>query len=94
MRVLLAAATILTLAPHALSFPFLQNGAMPSAEELSKLPVKRGLQAMKRDPELIELIRDLYTRQRAEAREWKRVHKRDVVGGLLNGTIGTCFPSC
>jgi hypothetical protein len=81
---ILAAATALTFALRALCFPFMQGEQAGDAAG----SIRRGLDAMARDPELVQEIRELYARQRADADQWKREGKRDLIGGLLGGIGG------
>lgn len=51
------------LFPHAIAFPWLRPDAEPN-------DLRRGLQAIRRDPETAELIRDLYQQQKKEKRDF------------------------
>jgi hypothetical protein len=82
LSTILAAATLAT-AP-ALAFPWM---APAGADELPQ-NIKRGLRAMAENEELTKQIRELYAEQKREAAAWKRAGKRDIVGSLVNGTIG------
>ena len=70
--------------PAALAFPWLETG--PAADDLAAM--KRGLDAMAKDPALRNQIRELYAEQKREEAAWMKAGKRDIVGSLVNGTIG------
>ncbi|EIN06351.1 hypothetical protein PUNSTDRAFT_145605 [Punctularia strigosozonata HHB-11173 SS5] len=64
------------------AFPSMRTGTAPTHDQ-----VKRGLQAMTSDPNLIAQIRSIWASQQEDLRRWKVEGKRDVVGSLLNDTI-------
>ena len=73
----------LTLAPVASAFASMAG----LRGDLTVL--RRGLEAMNNDPQLVTDIRQLAALQRRELQAWKSSNKRDIIGGLLNGTLGT-----
>lgn len=87
MRVstLFAAAYIL---PAALAYPWLQPGSS-GAEQMAG--IRRGLEAMSQDKELVKQIRELHAEQKREEAAWLKAGKRDIVGALVNGTIGAAY---
>jgi hypothetical protein len=86
---------------HAFAFPWLAG----QDSETMMASMKRGLQAMSADEDLVRQIRDLHTQQQREVREWEAASNknnkrnknskkvaRGIIGGLIDiivGDVGT-----
>lgn len=93
------------LAGSALAFPWMRPGEAP--DEFTQ-NAKRGLQAMKRDPELVALIQQLHAMQVAEKEEFMtrrspeptedmldvdNIEKRATKTNCLSHPLGDFFPT-
>lgn len=69
--------TFLHTATTVYAFPWLTS-------DFNESHLKRGLDAIKSDPDLIQQIRELYVRQKEEVRTWNEAGKPDITGEILN----------